>query len=89
MPKASRERRIQVKENLLATTPWTCTNFGRQSEIDIYVKETGVWETIAQVRGIEGFDAEDIAGFIIAAVNNCGSRKGAGSDTPQAGNTEI
>ena len=86
MPKASTEKQMRVDENLLSTMPWTCTNFGKHSEIDVYVKESGVWETVAQVRGIEGLDAEDIAEFIVEAVSSNSSRKKVGREGVYKGN---
>jgi hypothetical protein len=51
------------------TTPWSCTNFGSESEIEAYVEVTGSWETIANVHSVGDLDAEDIADFIIQSVN--------------------
>jgi hypothetical protein len=66
--------RAQVKagreKSLLATTPWSCTNFGQNSEIDAYVEETGTWETVAETHSVGGaIDAEDVASFIVEKIN--------------------
>jgi len=70
MPKVSRKSKSSMEISIVATLPWTCTNFGNQSEIEAYVKATGTWETIATVHVAGGVDAEDIAGFIVQAVND-------------------
>jgi len=51
-----------------ATLQWSCTHFGCQSEIEVYVAATDQWETIAVVSAAAGLDAEDIAEFIVKAV---------------------
>ena len=56
-------------EFLLSIREWSCTHFGKQSEIEVHVGSTGKWETIAIVHSIVGFDAEDIAGFIVGAIS--------------------
>lgn len=70
MPTNSRQQATQLSEQCLQTTlPWTCTNFGDRSEIEAFVKETGAWVTVAEVRSLGGADAEDVAGLIVKAVN--------------------
>lgn len=49
-----------------STLPWSCTHFGDQSEIEAFVK--GRWETVADVHSVGDIDAEDIADYIIRAV---------------------
>jgi len=71
MSKTKKPRPI-AEQLILATRPWTCTNFGDQSEIEAYVEATGAWETIATVHAVNGVDAEDIASFIVRAVNLLG-----------------
>ena len=67
MSKAIKETRV---DSVYALEPWVCTHFGDLSEIDAYIVGTGKWETIANVQAVEGIDAEDIADFIVRAVNN-------------------
>lgn len=69
MPNTNPQTPSVSEQCLQATMPWTCTNFGERSEIEAFIKETGTWETIAEVRAIAGVDAEDVAGFIVKAVN--------------------
>ncbi|MBI1207281.1 MAG: hypothetical protein GC191_08330 [Azospirillum sp.] len=52
-----------------ATLPWTCTHLDGQSEIEARNAATGVWETIASVKGDEGFDRRAAADLIVKAVN--------------------
>lgn len=49
-------------------TKWSCSLFGNNSEIDVFVESTGRWETAAEIYGVGGFDAEDIAAFIAEAI---------------------
>jgi len=51
-----------------ATLPWKCTHFGDESEIEANIK--GKWKTITIVHSLENLDAEDVADFIIRAMNN-------------------
>lgn len=69
MPNARTQTDSIADQCLQATLPWTCTNFGDRSEIEAFVKETGKWETVAEVRAVAGTDAEDVASFIVQAVN--------------------
>ena len=75
MPRANDQgiiERIALYQRIVnVTTPWTCTHFGHQSEIEAYNEKTEKWETIADVRSTADFDAEDIASFIIEVVNSC------------------
>lgn len=59
-----------LRTALLSTLPWNCTSFGESSEIEAYVAGREVWETIAEVRPCFGFDGEEIAGYIVGAVNS-------------------
>ena len=68
MPKAKKPK-MSAEDRILSTIPWSCTNFGKQSEIEVCMATTGKWETIATVHAVLGFDAEDIASFIVASVN--------------------
>jgi hypothetical protein len=56
-------------DEIASTLPWSCTQFGNQSEIEAFVGSTGKRETIADVHGVAGVDAEDMADFIVRAVN--------------------
>ncbi len=58
------------KSSLLSTLPWDHTSFGDGAEIEACVTGTDKWETIADVRPFLGFDGEDIAAYIVCAVNN-------------------
>lgn len=69
MPKIIKKQKTPVEKHLLATMPWACTNFGQIAEIDAYMEETGTWETIAEIHGVSGADAEDVGNFIIDNVN--------------------
>jgi len=69
MPKILKKQKSVTEESILTTMPWTCSNFGSQSEIDVYVESTGTWATIATVNGIENIDAEDMASFIVRLAN--------------------
>ncbi|HUY67919.1 MAG TPA: hypothetical protein VMV79_01285 [Alphaproteobacteria bacterium] len=69
MPKTSRKLKPIIEKSILATKPWSCTNFGEQSEIDAYVDATGTWETIATIQPVAAIDAEDIASFITNTIN--------------------
>lgn len=70
MPTNATQQPASPAEHCLqATLPWTCTHFGGRSEIETYVKETGTWETVAEVRAIGDVDAEDVACLIVKAVN--------------------
>ena len=64
----AKKPKTNVDKLLLLTMQWTCTHFGRQSEIEAHVASTGKWETIATVHSAADCDAEDIAGFIVCAV---------------------
>jgi len=66
----SKTKNIAEKITIVSTKPWTCTHFGNTSEIDAFNKNTGEWETLAVVQKFANFDAEDIADFIVHAVNN-------------------
>jgi len=71
MVKPARKVKTAVlKTALLSSLPWACTHFGEESEIEAHVEATGKWETIADVHPFMGFDGEDIASFILRAVNN-------------------
>lgn len=70
MPRTSKRLKPIIEKSILATKPWSCTNFGEQSEIDAYIDSTDTWETIATIQSAAGIDAEDIASFIVHAVNN-------------------
>ncbi|MDR3613001.1 MAG: hypothetical protein P4L53_05495 [Candidatus Obscuribacterales bacterium] len=58
-----------VQKTNLAALPLACTTFGDQSEIDVRIDATGKWETIATIRSVAGFDAEDIASVIVHSVS--------------------
>lgn len=58
-----------AKEFIAATSPWRCTHFGNLSEIEAQFTATGTWETLAEVRSVQGLDAEDIASFLVTAIN--------------------
>lgn len=64
MSKAKRPFKIDA----LADMPLTCTSFGDHSEIDVWIKRTKTWETLATTHSVAGFDAEDVAAFFIRAV---------------------
>lgn len=49
-------------------TKWSCSLFGNKSEIDVFVESTGRWETAAEIHGAGKFDAEEIAAFIMDAI---------------------
>jgi len=70
MPKIAKKLKPIYEKSILATTPWSCTNFGQQSEIDIYIEATGKWETVADIHTVADIDAEDIASLIVHIVNN-------------------
>ena len=38
--------------------------------IEAQFTATGTWETLAEVCSVHGLDAEDIASFLVTAVNN-------------------
>ena len=57
------------KDSLASTLPWNHTSFGEDVEIEACAAGTNKWETIADVRSFLGFDGEDIASFIVTAVN--------------------
>lgn len=69
--KRSPRTRPAIEQSVLATLPWTCTHFGDTSEIEAFAPGTGTWETVADVRTVGDCDAEDLAAFIIQAVNSC------------------
>lgn len=52
-----------------STVPWTYTSFGNQVEIEASFEAGGEWTTIAQVNAVADHDAEDVASFIVDAVN--------------------
>lgn len=54
---------------LSATLPWRNTLFGEEVEIEAYVASSRKWETVAVVRPLPCIDAEEIAEFILSAVN--------------------
>lgn len=67
MPKAKpRLSKAPVMEREL--TKWSCSLFGKKSEIDVFVESTGRWETAAEIRGVGRFDAEEVAAYIMEAV---------------------
>jgi hypothetical protein len=71
MSRSTKKTKNDVQEHsIYDTVPWTSSGFGNESEIDARMQATGHWETLATVRSVDGFDADDIAGFIIIAVNN-------------------
>lgn len=53
---------------LPGATIWSCTHFGRQSEIDVFLTDSGTWETVATVNPVAGLDAEDVASLIVSAL---------------------
>lgn len=55
-------------QHIASAPQWTCTHFGRHSEIEAFISTTGQWETIADVRSVGNVDAEDLADFIISAL---------------------
>ncbi|MDD3370868.1 MAG: hypothetical protein PHE27_03470 [Alphaproteobacteria bacterium] len=64
--------------SLLTAAPWTCSNFGEVSEIEVFVERTKTWETIAEIRSIEGIvDAEDVAAFIVSGIGRAREIRGA------------
>ncbi|MER2519938.1 MAG: hypothetical protein ABTQ34_04520 [Bdellovibrionales bacterium] len=69
MPNTSEQAVSLFHVSLHATLPWSCTHFGDRSEIEAFIKETGKWETVAEVRAIGDVDAEDVASVIVRAVN--------------------
>jgi hypothetical protein len=50
--------------------PWSCQHHPDHSLIEAYVMGKGDWETIAEVRASAYVNAEQLANFIIKAVNN-------------------
>ena len=71
MSKATKTKEGAKVNSIPDFVPWSCTHFGDQSEIEAFIPATGKWETIADVHSVGGIDAEDIANFIICAVNKC------------------
>ena len=70
MVKPARQSKAAALQNtLLSTLPWACTSFGEESEIEVYNDAEGKWHTIADVHPFMGFDGEDIASFILRAIN--------------------
>jgi hypothetical protein len=67
--KVTKKLKPIIEKSILATKPWSCTLSGKHSEIDVYVEATGNWETIGNIQGVADIDAEDIASFIVQAVN--------------------
>lgn len=70
MPKPSSKPKAVIEKTLLATLPWTSTNFGQQAEIDAFMAASRTWETLATVHAVGGVDAEDVASFLVNAVNS-------------------
>jgi len=68
MPKVPRKSKSSIEKSIMATLPWTCTNFGGHSEIEARLGATGSWETLATVHSVDGIDAEDIANFVIQVI---------------------
>ncbi len=66
---ASKTKAAAFKVALLSTLPWNHTSFGDGSEIEACVAGTDKWETIANVHSFASFDGEEIASYIICAVN--------------------
>jgi hypothetical protein len=71
------EQHLFTREKTLAsfraTLPWTygCAGHGDPSEIEYVVKETGEKAVIASANHVsDDLDAEDVADFIVNAVNN-------------------
>ncbi|MDE2029554.1 MAG: hypothetical protein KGI97_03215 [Alphaproteobacteria bacterium] len=63
-------KKAALKSGLLSTLPWNCTSFGEESEIEAHAEAEGRWVTIADVHPFMEFDGEEIASFILRAVNN-------------------
>lgn len=49
-------------------TKWSCSFFGNKSEIDVFVKSLSRWETAALICPVGTFDAEEVAAFIVRAL---------------------
>ena len=82
--------RIALYQRIVnVTTPWACTHFGNQSEIETYNETTEKWETIAEVHSTADFDAEDIASFIVEVVNSCPKANKHKQATPQKKNKKL
>jgi hypothetical protein len=60
---------LTIHQSLLATLPWSFTCFGDPSDIEAPLGKNGALVTIAQVHPVAGQDAEDVAAFIVKAVN--------------------
>ena len=55
---------------LFDTKPPMCTKSGRMSDIDVYIKNSNAWVTVATTYSVDDIDAEDIADFITRAIQH-------------------
>ncbi len=69
----NQETKVKIPESSPGDSPLfqmalSGTHFGNQSDIDVFVAATGQWETLATVHSVVGIDAEDLAAFILASI---------------------
>lgn len=78
MPKSKKPKnQPSLREAIKATLPWSHTLSGNTSDIEAYIKATGIWETIACVNSLPGIDAEDLAAFIVEGMNQSNEKDAA------------